>query len=33
LYKKLSPITAPKPAMVETQLEFARAEGPEGRVG
>jgi len=33
LYKKLSPITAPKPAMVEPQLEFARAEGPEGRVG
>src|SRR5215813_2792030 len=33
LYKKPSPITAPKPAMVEPQLEFARAKGPEGPVG
>jgi len=32
LYKKLLPITTPKPAMVEPQLEFARAEGPEGPV-
>ena len=32
LYKKLSPITPPKPAMVEPELEFARAEGPEGRL-
>jgi len=33
LYKKLSPITAPKPVRIEPQPEFARAEAPEGRDG